>query len=234
MKKPRTAPVLLASLYTLILALSPGLPQAAKAAEPMTVEGTWVVTWEPPMRGPSNLGRRVIISRQGPGEYKVLWPHSGSTRVYFGSPTEIRRVEMLTFELLTKEYSYANIPDAALQGAAAKGGQRTYYYKLSPDLRTLLFSIDQVWLKYDRQSGNLEVEIKPAVTASPVILTRVADTTGAGAAAAPTPKQVDKEADEEQVAQPAPKAKPAPRRRQPAGGSPRPPELPAGGAVSGN
>lgn len=47
-------------------------------------------------------------------------------------------------------------------------------------------------------------------------------------------KESDAEQVSERAAKPAPKAKPAPRRRQPKAGSPPPPELPAGGALSGN
>ena len=240
MKNSRTAPLLLASLFTLIISLCPGLPQAAKAAEPMTVEGTWVVTWAPPETiDRLRQGQRVTIRRKGPGEYGVLFS-DGNTATYYGSPTEINQSSPYTFEEL-KDQLRPKVTDAMIGEAAAARLHGRSYYKLSPDGRTLLNTSDKLTLEWD-QSGHLirdKIVIKPS-SDPPIILMRVPETT------APT-KTTERKPSEEtppgpateetkSPEQPAKPRKPVAKRRpaQPAGGAPRPPELPPGGALSGN
>jgi hypothetical protein len=244
MKNPRTAPVLLALLLTLIISLGPGLPQAAKAAEPMTVEGTWVVTEEPPTGKILNVlrqGQRITIRRRGPGVYGVLYS-DGDTVPYYGSPTEINAPIPLTFEELKEVYRNSpQVTDAMLGEAAAAGLRWKCYYKLSLDGRTLLKTGDITTLSWD-QSGHLirdKIVIKP-YSGSPVILTRVPEPTAPTKTAEPKPSVATPPGpaseETETPEEPAKPRKPVAKRRPapPKGGSPRPPELPAGGALSGN
>lgn len=242
MKNPRTAPVLLALLFTLIISLCAGLPQAAQAAEPMTIEGTWMITGGPQTGIITNVlqqGQKITIRRQGPREYEVLYSDGKAVR-YYGSATEIKFTRTAKFEELKRGIPKA--PDTALGEAAAAGVQRTDSYKLSPDGRSMLKTIDQVVLYWDIQSGHLsgkKIEIKPASQPS-AILTRVPETT------APTKTAERKPSEEtppgpateetETPEQPAKPRKSVAKQRpaQPKGGSLPPPELPAGGALSGN
>ena len=238
MKNSRTAPVLLGSLFTLIISLCPGLPQAAKAAEPMTVEGTWVVTWAPPETiDRLRQGQRVTIRRKGPGEYGVLYC-DGQTVTYYGSPTEINESSPFTFEDL--KIGAPHVPDAVAVEVAAAGVRTRSYYKLSPDGSTLVRTGDI--FEFSQQSGHLirdSIVIKPPGEPT-AILTRVPETTAPTKTAERKPSEETPPgpATEETKSpeQPAPPKKPVAKHRpaQPAGGAPRPPELPPGGALSGN
>jgi ankyrin repeat protein len=80
-----------------------------------------------------------------------------------------------------------------------------------------------------------------AKTLAPPEISRILEAAGAKPVNSPAAVAAKKEVNEsdeervsERIAKPAPKAKPAPRRHKAEGGSPPPPELPAGGALSGN
>jgi hypothetical protein len=182
MENTRTAAALLLFLLFTITSVFHGLFQPAKAQGIVSVEGTWLVTSEPPDIVGSDIGKSVTIRRKSHGEYEAIWPHEGKTIRFFGSPNEIKRVKTLTFEHLKKKFQGTGVPDSVLREAA--GVQITYYYIPSPDGRTMQFLQDELQLKYS-QSGHL-ISSQIRAGGLPTILTRVSEP-AAAPKAAPAP-----------------------------------------------
>ncbi len=75
MKNTKTALVLVAFLFLIIVSVCPGLPQPANAQGTASFEGTWA----------GEGGRIVTVRAKGPGEYEVT--DRGSVNIYSGDPT---------------------------------------------------------------------------------------------------------------------------------------------------